>query len=50
MGSPDGNCPAGYPGDCVVEPGRRDNEELHEVTLTYDFEIGSHETCRAKVI
>jgi len=23
MGSPDGDCPAGYPGECIDEPGRR---------------------------
>ena len=40
MGSPDGSCPVGYPGDCIDEPGRyADRETLHEITLTYNFEI-----------
>lgn len=43
MGSPDGNCPEGYPGgsgtDCISESGRYSREELHHVTLTHEFEI-----------
>ena len=49
MGSPDGSCPGGYPGDCIDEPGRySDREELHEVTLTYDFELQAHEVTEAE--
>ena len=48
MGSPDGDCPAGYPGDCIDEPGRYTDEELHEVTLTYDFELQAHEVTQAE--
>ncbi len=49
MGSPDGNCPAEYPGECIDEPGRlSDREELHEVTLTYDFEMQAHEVMEAE--
>ncbi len=50
MGSPDGDCPVGYPGSCIDEPGREPweaNEELHEVTLTYDFELQAHEVTEA---
>ncbi len=50
MGSPDGDCPVGYPGNCIDEPGREPweaNEELHEVTLTYDFELQAHEVTEA---
>ena len=43
MGSPDGSCPESYPGDCTDEPGRGTDEILHEVTLTYDFEIMKYE-------
>jgi formylglycine-generating enzyme required for sulfatase activity len=39
MGSPGSDCPAGYPGDCIDEPGRRFDEELHYVLLTRPFEI-----------
>ncbi len=49
MGSPDGDCPAGYPGNCIDEPGRdTDDEELHEVTLTYDFEMQAHEVTQGE--
>ena len=49
MGSPDGDCPAGYPGECIDEPGRlSDREELHEVTLTYDFELQTHEVTQGE--
>ncbi len=49
MGSPDGDCPAGYPGDCIEEPGRGlDREELHEVILTYDFELQAHEVTQGE--
>ncbi len=50
MGSPDGDCPVGYPGNCIDEPGREPweaDEELHEVTLTYDFELQAHEVTEA---
>ncbi len=47
MGSPDGDCPEGYPGECTEELGRVwDREELHEVTLTYDFEMQAHEVTQ----
>ncbi len=48
MGSPDGDCPVGYPGVCINEPGRYSNEELHEVTLTYNFELQAHEVTEAE--
>ncbi len=48
MGSPDGACPEGYPGECVEELGRQTNETLHEVTLTYDFEMMSHEVTQGE--
>ena len=48
MGSPDGDCPVGYPGTCIDEPGRNSNEELHEVTLTYDFEMMRYEVTQAE--
>ncbi len=49
MGSPDGTCPAGYPGSCTSELGRvSDREELHEVTLTYDFELQAHELTQGE--
>ena len=46
MGSPNDEnpCPAGYPpGDCTAEPGRNADEALHEITLTYNFEMQAHE-------
>ncbi len=45
MGSP-GGCPApeGYPGACEAEIGRKDNELLHFVLLTHDYEMQSTET------
>ncbi len=49
MGSPDGSCPGGYPGDCSeAEPGRYSDEELHEVTLTYDFELQAYELTQGE--
>ena len=52
MGSPndDSPCPAGYPpGDCTAELGRIDGrEKLHEVTLTYDFELMAHEITQGE--
>ncbi len=45
MGSPDGDCPAGYPGECIDEPGA---EELHEVTLTYDFQMEVYEATQGE--
>ncbi len=48
MGSPDGDCPAGYPGNCIDELGRGSTEELHEVTLTYDFELQAHEVTQGE--
>ena len=48
MGSPDGNCPPDYPGDCSPEWGRREDETLHEVTLTIDFEMSQHEVTEAE--
>ncbi len=48
MGSPDGDCPVGYPGECIDEPGRDANEELHEVTLSYDFEMMTTEVTQGE--
>ena len=49
MGSPMSDCPEGYPGNCLAaEPGRQSDEELHEVTLTYDFEILAHEVTQGE--
>ena len=49
MGSPDGvNCPFGYTGSCEAELGREDDETLHEVTLTYDFELSRYELTEAE--
>ena len=49
MGSPDGSCPGGYPGDCsVAEPGRGSDEELHEVTLAYNFDMQAHEVTQGE--
>ena len=48
MGSPDGNCPAGYPGECTEELGRYIREALHEVTLTYGFEMQAHEVTQGE--
>ena len=47
MGSPDGDCPNGYPPQsCVAEPGRFPNETLHYVTLTHAFEMQITETTQ----
>ena len=47
MGSPNGDCPEEYPGNCINEPGRNADEEvLHQVTLTYDFEMMNHEVTQ----
>ncbi len=51
MGSPDGDCPVGYPGVCNYELGREPieaNEELHEVALTYDFDLMTHELTQGE--
>ena len=48
MGSPDGDCPEGYPGDCIVEPGRQSEELLHEVTLTRPFFLAQTEVTRGQ--
>ncbi len=49
MGSPDEvDCPEGYPGTCVEELGRYEDETLHEVTLTYDFEMQAHEVTQGE--
>ena len=58
MGSPGGEpCPVGYTGGgcdgsgsgmTVAEPGRADNETLHEVTLTYDVEIQMTEVTQVE--
>ncbi len=49
MGSPNGNCPEGYPGDCTWEMEREAvGEALHEVTLTYNFEIGQYEITQGQ--
>ncbi len=50
MGSPEPatSCPFGYPAypDCVAEAGRNENEKLHYVVLTRDFEIMEHEVTQ----
>ncbi|MBN2803686.1 MAG: formylglycine-generating enzyme family protein [Deltaproteobacteria bacterium] len=47
MGSPDGNCPAGYPQMyCDDELQRQDNEELVYITLTNSFEMMTTEVTR----
>ena len=49
MGSPDGvDCPEGYPGECVEELGRSAREQLHEVTLTYNFELSRYEVTEVE--
>ena len=48
-GSPSG-CPGpiGYAGSCVPELGRNENEILHRVTLTYDFEMSQYEITQGE--
>ena len=60
MGSPAGGdeqCPTGYTGGgcdgsgagtTVAEPGRDDDEALHAVTLTWDFEVQPHEVTQGE--
>jgi formylglycine-generating enzyme required for sulfatase activity len=50
MGSPDGDCPADYPGGsgCASELGRQTSEELHYVTLTHPFVMGRYEVTQAE--
>jgi len=49
MGSPQSStCPAGYPGVCEDELGRTFGEVLHEVTLTYNFEMSRYEITEAE--
>ncbi len=49
MGSPQSStCPAGYPGVCEDELGNYSDEVLHEVTLTYDFELSRYEITEAE--
>ena len=49
MGSPQSStCPAGYPGVCADELGNDSDEVLHEVTLTYDFEMSRYEITEAE--
>ena len=49
MGSPDGNCPSGYPAEsCIYEPGRYSNEKLHYVALTHDFEMQATEVTQGE--
>ncbi len=48
MGSPEGECPDDYPGDCTSELERYYNEVLHEVTLTYDFEMMTTEVTQGQ--
>jgi Notch-like protein len=57
MGTPDGSCPADYPGgtDCAYELGRWETgtegyrkEDLHYVTLTHDFELMRTEVTQAQ--
>ena len=53
MGSPDGNCPVGYPAEsCIVQPGVNndgmDDENLHYVKLTRDFEMQVYEVTQGE--
>jgi len=49
MGAPrSSSCPEGYPGICEEERGNGDYERLHEVTLTYDFEMSRYEITEAE--
>jgi len=49
MGSPDGDCPTGYPAEfCVNEFARQENEELHYVTLTRSFSIMTTEVTQGQ--
>jgi formylglycine-generating enzyme required for sulfatase activity len=48
MGTPDGSCPADYPGgsSCIQERGRSTDERLHYVALTYDYYISPTEVTQ----
>ncbi len=50
MGSPDGDCPADYPGgaDCVEELGRKSHEDLHYVELTRRFRMMATEVTQGQ--
>ena len=53
MGSPGGDCPAGYPPEsCIVQPGKTedgvDDENLHYVRLTQDFEMQVYEVTQGQ--
>ena len=49
MGSPDGVwCPEGYPGSCDEELHRGTSETLHEVLLSFRFEMSAHETTQGE--
>ncbi|MCU0661730.1 MAG: formylglycine-generating enzyme family protein [Myxococcota bacterium] len=52
MGTPDGNCPAGYTGpggaSCTSELARDSDEELHYVTLTHAFELMRTEVTQSR--
>ena len=50
MGSPANiMCPEEYPGACTgPELGRGSNEPLHRVTLTYNFELKTHEVTQGE--
>ncbi len=48
MGSPNGSCPGEFPGSCINEPGRGTDEELHEVTLTYNYDMQAYEITQAE--
>ncbi|MCP4680231.1 MAG: formylglycine-generating enzyme family protein [Deltaproteobacteria bacterium] len=47
MGSPDGDCPENY-GPCEEELDRKDEETLHYVRLTHDFEIMATEVTQGQ--
>ena len=52
MGSPGGEdpCPAGYPpGDCTAEMGRFEDEVIHQVELTVNFEMQAHEVTQGEL-
>jgi len=53
MGSPSAEdeangCPEGYPGVCVAELGRGNDEDLHYVKLTHPFEMQAHEVTQGE--
>jgi formylglycine-generating enzyme required for sulfatase activity len=50
MGSPDGDCPADYPGgtQCAKEKGRANDEDLHYIQITRSFEMMATEVTQGQ--